>query len=236
MLSITLDSIIFPHRRSNVYLRQTGYGSPCSWEMRVDDVWDDCVTSLSVSCHEIGVGRRKELYLAHILGHYLFVVVNAWCNSSSRSKWMYYIEGTKMVLVCCSGSSKPEKMYLEQACSSRAEKVSCVLLQFLGLRDDSDFGCLNLLAGISWRCCVERCPFPHQVILDWWEVKFVWYLYNILNSRAMDGKTFITFDHVCKEGRVKRSFCWATRFVGLGLCWTVSLCLVGKSKVQFSVL
>ncbi len=25
--------------------------------MRVDDVWDDCVTSLSVSCHEIGVGR-----------------------------------------------------------------------------------------------------------------------------------------------------------------------------------
>jgi len=58
-------------------------------------------------------------------------------------------EGTKMVLVCCSGSSKPEKMYLEQACSLRAEKVSCVLLQFLGLRDDSDFGCLNLLAGIS---------------------------------------------------------------------------------------
>ena len=52
---------------------------------------------------------------------------------------MYYIEGTKMVLVCCSGSSKPEKMYLEQACSLRAEKVSCVLLQFLGLRDDSDF-------------------------------------------------------------------------------------------------
>ena len=91
MLSITLDNIIFPHRRSNVYLRQTGYGSPCCWEMRVDDVWDDCVTSLSVSCHEIGVGRRKELYLAHILGHYLFVVVNAWCNSSSRSKWMYYI-------------------------------------------------------------------------------------------------------------------------------------------------
>jgi len=45
----------------------------------------------------------------------------------------------KMVLVCCSGSSKPEKMYLEQACSSRAEKVSCVLLKFLGLRDDSDF-------------------------------------------------------------------------------------------------
>jgi hypothetical protein len=43
--------------------------------MRVDDVWDDCVTSLSVSCHEIGVGRRKELYLAHILGHYLFVVL-----------------------------------------------------------------------------------------------------------------------------------------------------------------
>jgi len=165
MLSITLDSIIFPHRRSNVYLRQTGYGSPCCWEMRVDDVWDDCVTSLSVSCHEIGVGRRKELYLAHILGHYLFVVVNAWCNSSSRSKWMYYIEGTKMVLVCCSGSSKPEKMYLEQACSSRAEKVSCVLLKFLGLWDDSDFGCLNLLAGISWRCCVERCPFPHQVLL-----------------------------------------------------------------------
>jgi hypothetical protein len=29
MLSITLDNIIFPHRRSNVYLRQTGYGSPC---------------------------------------------------------------------------------------------------------------------------------------------------------------------------------------------------------------
>jgi len=94
-----------------------------------------------------------------------FVVVNAWCNSSSRSKWMYYIEGTKMVLVCCSGSSKPEKMYLEQACSSRAEKVSCLLLKFLGLWDDSDFGCLNLLAGISWRCCVERCPFPHQVLL-----------------------------------------------------------------------
>ena len=42
-----------------------------------------------------------------------FVVVNAWCNSSSRSKWMYYIEGTKMVLVCHCGSSKPEKMYLE---------------------------------------------------------------------------------------------------------------------------
>ncbi len=184
MLSITLDNIIFPHRRSNVYLRQTGYGSPCCWEMRVDDVWDDCVTSLSVSCHEIGVGRRKELYLAHILGHYLFVVVNAWCNSSSRSKWMYYIEGTKMVLVCCSGSSKPEKMYLEQACSSRAEKVSCVLQQFLGLRDDSDFGCLNLLAGISWRCCVERCPFPHQVILDWWEVKFVWYLNNMVMGRG----------------------------------------------------
>jgi hypothetical protein len=33
--------------------------------------------SLSVSCHEIGVGRRKELYLAHILGHSPFVVVNA---------------------------------------------------------------------------------------------------------------------------------------------------------------
>jgi len=113
-----------------------------------------------------------------------FVVVNAWCNSSSRSKWMYYIEGTKMVLVCCSGSSKPEKMYLEQACSSRAEKVSCVLLQFLGLRDDSDFGCLNLLAGISWRCCVERCPFPHQVILDWWEVKFVRYLNNMVMGRG----------------------------------------------------
>jgi len=26
------------------------------------------------------------------------------------------------------------------------------------------------------------------------------------------------------------------RFVGLGLCWTVSLCLVGKSKVQSGVL
>ena len=173
-----------------------------------------------------------------------------------------YIEGTKMVLVCCSGSSKPEKMYLEQACSSRAEKVSCVLLQFLGLRDDSDFGCLSLLAGISWRCCVERCPFPHQVILDWWEVKFVWYLNNMVMGRgpffiedkvllkdvywlpqfdsqflkAMDGKTFITFNHMCEVTRVKGSFCWATRFVGLGLCWTVSLCLVGKSKVQFSVL
>ena len=113
-----------------------------------------------------------------------FVVVNAWCNSSSRSKWMYYIEGTKMVLVCCSGSSRPEKMYLEQACSSRAEKVSCVLLKFLGLWDDSDFGCLNLLAGISWRCCVERCPFPHQVILYWWEVKFVWYLNNMVMGRG----------------------------------------------------
>jgi hypothetical protein len=45
--------------------------------MRVDDVWDDCVTSLSVSCHEIGVASRKDLYLAHILGHYPFVVVNA---------------------------------------------------------------------------------------------------------------------------------------------------------------
>jgi hypothetical protein len=52
---------------------------------------------------------------------------------------MYNIEGTRMVLVCLGGSSKPEKMCLEQACSSRAEKVSCVLLQFLGLRDDSDF-------------------------------------------------------------------------------------------------
>ena len=45
--------------------------------MSVDDVWDDCVTSLSDSWHEIGVGRRKELHLAHILGHYLLVVVNA---------------------------------------------------------------------------------------------------------------------------------------------------------------
>jgi len=45
--------------------------------MRVDDVWDDFMTSLSVSCHGIGVGRRKELYLAHTLGHYLIVVVNA---------------------------------------------------------------------------------------------------------------------------------------------------------------
>jgi hypothetical protein len=124
------------------------------------------------------------------------------------------------------------------------------------------FGCLSLLAGISWSCCVERCPFLHQVILDWWEVKFVWYLYNMVMGRgpffiedkvllkrcilittnwfslwkAMDGKTSITFNHMCEEARVKGSFCWATRFVGLGLCWTVSLCLVGKSKVQFSVL
>ena len=45
--------------------------------MRADDVWDDCVTFLSVSCHEIGVGRKEESYLAHILGHYLLVVVNA---------------------------------------------------------------------------------------------------------------------------------------------------------------
>jgi hypothetical protein len=45
--------------------------------MRADDVWDDCVTFLSVLCHEIGVGRRRELYLAHILGQYLCVVVNA---------------------------------------------------------------------------------------------------------------------------------------------------------------
>jgi hypothetical protein len=52
---------------------------------------------------------------------------------------MYNIEGAKMVLVCHGGSSKPEKMYFEKACSSKAEKVSCVLLQFLGLRDDSDF-------------------------------------------------------------------------------------------------
>jgi len=51
---------------------------------------------------------------------------------------MYNIECTKMVLLCFDGSSKPEKMYLGLACSSRAEKVSCVLLQFLGLRDDND--------------------------------------------------------------------------------------------------
>ncbi len=49
---------------------------------------------------------------------------------------MYNIEGTKMVLVCHGGSSKPEKMYLEQACSSRAEKVSCTtswLNNYLGI-------------------------------------------------------------------------------------------------------
>jgi hypothetical protein len=45
--------------------------------MRADGVWDDCGTFLSVSCHGIGVGRRREFYLAHILGHYLFVVINA---------------------------------------------------------------------------------------------------------------------------------------------------------------
>jgi hypothetical protein len=56
---------------------------------------------------------------------------------------MYNIEGTKMVLACHGGSSKPEKMHLELAL------VSCVLLQFSGMRDDSDFGCLSLLAGIS---------------------------------------------------------------------------------------
>jgi hypothetical protein len=51
---------------------------------------------------------------------------------------MYNIECTKMVLICFDGSSKPEKMYLGKAFSSRTEKVSCVLLQFLGLRDDTD--------------------------------------------------------------------------------------------------
>ena len=61
--------------------------------------------------------------------------------------WTHWVSDSDYIGMV--GSSKPEKMYLEQACSLRAEKVSCVLLQFLGLRDDSDFGCLNLLAGIS---------------------------------------------------------------------------------------
>jgi hypothetical protein len=118
--------------------------------MRADDVWDDCVTFLSFSCHEIGAGRRRELYLAHILGHYLCVVVNAWCNSFSRYIWVYNIECTKMVLLCFDGSSKPEKIYLGLAFSSRREKRFHVY--YCSSWDCGMIlihGCHSLLAGIS---------------------------------------------------------------------------------------
>jgi hypothetical protein len=117
--------------------------------MRVDDVWDDCVTSLSISCHEIGVGRRNVLYLAHILGHYPFVVVNAWRYSFSRSKWMYNIEGAKMVLVCHGGSSEPRRCILNKPVAQGLRKFPVHYCRSWDCGMMVIFGCLSLLAGIS---------------------------------------------------------------------------------------